>query len=118
MRRPKYLRTGLLFAIAIATAAACGDTPAPNRGTCNTAVTSAASPAPGALTLTGTFYPNETVLLNYTAGGQQQQASGTPATARTQLTLTGLPSGSVVYFLTISCSNGQDERGNRTYFVL
>ena len=118
IRRPKYLLTGLLFAITTAAVAACGDRPAPSKGSCNTTVTSAASPAPGVLTLTGTFSPDESVLLTYTAGGEPKTLVGTPATARTQFTFTGLPSGSVVYDLTISCASGQDERGNRTYFVL
>ena len=99
--------------------ASCGDsTPTEFTDKCETDVTGATSPVTGALTLTGNFYANESVLLQYLdANGKTQQASGTPATDRTSFTLTGLPSGEKTYTIIISCSEGQENNGSHSYTV-
>ena len=77
------------------------------------------SPTVGALTFHGNFYQNETLKLTYVdAGGQAHVVSGTPATDRTTFTLTGLPSGTRVYEISVSCdANGSHELGNTTLTV-
>jgi len=77
------------------------------------------SPAAGALTLHGNFYPEESVLLGYTdpATGQTRTAVGTPPDQRTVMTLTGLPSGTRTYLISLSCSDGTHIVGQYSFTV-
>ncbi|MEP6833076.1 MAG: hypothetical protein ABJB74_06760 [Gemmatimonas sp.] len=84
---------------------------------CKTTVTAATSPVTGALTLSGMFYANETVILSYSENGVTKQVQGTPATDRTAFTLTGLPSGDQSVTVIISCDAGRENNGSRTYTV-
>lgn len=66
------------------------------------------SPLPGALTLNGHFFANESVVLTKVVNGAQSAfGQGTPATDRTSFTLTGLPSGTHQLFIRISCGDGE-----------
>ena len=86
---------------------------------CQTVITSQfSSPAPGALTLHGQFYANETVIVEYQSGAQTVSVHGTPPTDRTSLTLTGLPSGSRSFDLFASCLAGQDSHDSAVIDIL
>lgn len=85
--------------------------------TCGTRTTGYSSPSPGVLTLTGNFFQDETVILKYTSGGQNQQMTLTPPTDRSQLTFIGLPSGVLEYDVVISCGGGQEDLGRTVYHV-
>ena len=114
----KPLLLAILCCVSPAIVVACGPstTTAPvNR---KTSVTGGTSPAVGALTLTGQFYADETVILSYVSGGQVKTASGTPATDRNTLTLIGLPSGQNSYGIVVSCKDGQEDDGSRFFTVL
>lgn len=89
-----------------------------NNAVCKTRITGSSSPAPGFLTLTGQFYPDETVRLQHIVNGQfQTDALGTPASARTSFTLNPLPSGTRTYDVVISCEGGQQDLGNMDFTV-
>ena len=105
--------------VAIALTAACSsDSESGNSADiCKTNVTATSSPTTGALTLTGQFYADETVILQYSDGNQTRSATGTPATDRSAFTLTGLPSGDKTYTLIISCAAGQENNGSHLYTV-
>ena len=96
---------------------ACGSDEENNADICKTEVTAASSPVTGALTLSGMFYSDETVILSYLDGGITKQVSGTPATDRTSFTLTGLPSGDKSFTVIVSCDAGRENNGSRTYTV-
>lgn len=97
--------------------AACGGGDPENPANCQGFSNYHFSPAPGTLTLQGEFFPDETVLLQYTVGGQNKQMALTTAVERTQLTFTGLPSGSLEYRVVISCSSGQENLGSSVYDI-
>jgi hypothetical protein len=68
------------------------------------------SPTTGYLTLTGSFYPDETVYLQYVDNsGNTRTANGTVASARNSITLNGLPSGARSFVTTVSCADGIDD---------
>ena len=116
MQRLRLVLAGML-ALA-ATTAACGSGDPESQGSCQTFTNAHSTPATGTLTLGGQFFPDETVLLQYTVGGQYKQMALKPAAEATEITFTGLPSGSLEYDLVISCSSGQENLGTRTYEVL
>jgi hypothetical protein len=96
---------------------ACGAKDSPTSTRCLSTVTSGTSPAAGVLTLTGEFYPDESVILGYDINGQHHTAVGTPGTQRTTLTLIGLPSGGRIYTVLVSCNSGQDDDGSQFFTV-
>lgn len=111
------LRATALAACTAMTIVACSSNSGESQDICQTTVTSTSSPTTGALTLTGQFYANETVILQYSDGNQTRSATGTPATDRSSFTLTGLPSGDKTYTLIISCAGGQENNGSHLYSV-
>ena len=82
---------------------------------CKTDITDFSSPAPGALTLKGHFYADESVIV--TSSKATQSVSGTPATDRTSFTLANLPSGEQSVHIVISCNGGQEDLGSPTVTV-
>ena len=121
LRRCRILGAALLLA-----AAACTDK-AETSALCSTqfdyegnSVSGWSTPAAGTLTLTGHFYPDETVKLEYDDNiGVHRVANGTPATERSTLTFTGLPSGQFRPVVTVSCPSGLDEtHANGNFFIL
>jgi hypothetical protein len=115
MQRLKYATAAVLVLTA---AAACDNSRDPEEpAECKTFITGHSSPAPGVLTLTGDFFSDETVLLRYTSGGHNQQLTLTPATDRTQVTFTGLPSGSIEIDVLASCDEGQQDLGTKAYDI-
>jgi hypothetical protein len=92
-----------------------------NPNACETSIDdTATSPAPGALTLQGHFYEDETVILGYSdpVTGNPRTVFGTPASNRTSFTLTGLPSGTRTYLITLSCGeNGSHIYNSYSYTV-
>jgi hypothetical protein len=82
---------------------------------CKTDITNFTSPAPGALTMSGHFYANESVII--TSSKSTQSVSGTPATDRTSFTLVNLPSGEQSVHVVISCDGGQEDLGSQTVTV-
>ena len=123
--RPTFALIGAAVIVAIASCTPNNDGPGENSDNpCKTMIdvngNPPTSPAPGALTLHGSFYPDETVELGYSdpVTGNPRLASATPATARTSLTLTGLPSGTRFYPVTFSCgSNGTHSYGSFSFTV-
>ena len=115
MQRLHQVAAGMIVLAAMT--AACGGSNPSSQANCQTYSNGHSSPAPGTLTLSGMFYSNESVLLQYTVNGQNKQMPLTPATDRTQVTFTGLPSGSLEYDLVISCSDGQLDLGSRVYVI-
>lgn len=113
----KILRAAALAGCTAVTIFACSSNNGEEQDICQTRVTSTSSPAPGALTLTGQFFADESVILQYADGNQTRSATGTPATDRTSFTLTGLPSGEKTYTLIISCAAGQENNGSHSYTV-
>ncbi|HEY8061415.1 MAG TPA: hypothetical protein VID74_01395 [Gemmatimonadales bacterium] len=77
------------------------------------------SPAAGTLTLTGVFYPDETVELEYVDHqGGMHHFSGTPPSQRETLTLTNLPSGANDFIVSVSCAGGRDDHyANGTFTI-
>jgi hypothetical protein len=92
-----------------------------NPKACETSINdTATSPAPGALTLQGHFYENETVILGFSdpVTGNPTTVFGTPASNRTSFTLTGLPSGTRTYLISLSCGdNGSHIYNSYSYTV-
>jgi hypothetical protein len=88
---------------------------------CQTSIDdTATSPAPGALTLQGHFYEDETVILGFSdpVTGNPRTVFGTPASNRSSFTLTGLPSGTRTYLISLSCGeNGSHIYASNTYTV-
>jgi hypothetical protein len=118
--RAHFLTASVLVGIGVAAALAGCKDPGPmnSSATCLSQIDSAASPVAGALTFYGHFYADESLLLQTTQNSQAVTvASGTPATDRTSFTLTGLPSGTTNFFIVFSCKDGQDQRGQHSYFV-
>ncbi|MEP6781713.1 MAG: hypothetical protein ABJC26_17570 [Gemmatimonadaceae bacterium] len=116
-RLSQTLRAAALAGCTIVTIVACSSNNGEEQDICQTTVTGTSSPTTGALTLTGQFYANETVILQYSDGNQTRSATGTPATDRSAFTLTGLPSGEKTYTLIISCAGGQENNGSHSYTV-
>lgn len=104
-----------LLLIPVAVLTACHE--AANPLECDTEIDSYTSPAPGVLTLTGTFTPDETVFLSYKVNGQDVQQHITPATARTQITFIGLPSGTANYGTAYSCQGDQSDPVTHSYTI-
>jgi hypothetical protein len=118
--RARFLTVTMALGIGvIAALASCKEAgPLGSTATCYSQIDSAASPAVGALTFYGHFSANESLLLQTTQNSKSVTvATGTPATDRTSLTLTGLPSGTTNFFVVFSCQGGQDNRGFHSYFV-
>lgn len=85
---------------------------------CRSSLTSYSSPATGVLTLTGSFYSDETVYLTDTTQDRQdKQATVTPPSDRNSVTFASLPSGTLSYNVTFSCSEGQEDTGDHTYVI-
>ena len=103
---------------AVVLISACGgDDDSESQDICKTTITAGTSPITGALTLSGMFYSDETVILSYLDNGVTKQVSGTPATDRTSFTLTGLPSGDQSLSIIISCDAGRENNGSRLFTV-
>jgi len=76
----------------------------------NSGLSGWSSPTTGYLTLTGSFYPDETIYLQYVDNsGNTRTANGTVPSARNSITLTGLPSGARSFVTTVSCADGIDD---------
>jgi hypothetical protein len=110
-------RATLALLTLLAFAVSCGrDSEDPNgNAQCDSEVDSGTSPAPGALTLHGSFFSNESVIIQETDG--TSIALGTPDSDRNAFTLTGVPSGHHVYEVVISCDAGRDNLGSFTFDV-
>ncbi len=118
-RAQRTLRHLALATTAVLTLHACSakDPEADPGTTCDTEVTSTSSPTTGVLTMNGSFFSNETVILRYQDGTESRSALGTPATDRSSFSLSGIVSGTREFKLVISCDAGQDDRGFFTYTV-
>jgi hypothetical protein len=102
--------------LALATTLGCGSDNSEEPGaSCNTDVTSVDSPAAGYATLHGSFFSNETVIIQETDGTVISQ--GTPDSDRNAFTLGGVPSGTHTYEIVISCDAGRDNLGSFTFNV-
>ena len=102
----KLLLRTVATGVLLAGVASCGGPDTTPLANCKTGFTSYTSPVTGAVTFTGNFYANESVIL-MNQDGQMTYATGTPATDRTSFTLTGLPSGTQRYQFVVSCADGQ-----------
>jgi hypothetical protein len=83
---------------------------------CKSTVTGASSPGAGALTLTGQFYANESIIVR-DERTSTQVASGTPASDRTSFSFTGLTAGIHTFEIIASCDNGQQDIGGETVTI-
>ena len=93
-----------------------GDDTSINDRVCISTVDDHTSPAPGVLTLKGSFYSNESILVRDVQTGTVV-ASGTPATNRDAFTFINVPSGTHSYQIIVSCSKGQDTLDTAVYVV-
>jgi len=95
----------------------CGDDEedGPSNDNCRTAVTSITSPSVGFAMLHGSFYSDESVIIQETDG--TVIAQGTPDSDRSTFTLSGVPSGTHNYQIVISCDAGRDNLGGFSFTV-
>lgn len=96
---------------------ACKDHPESSPDDCQSSYVGYTSPAAGTLTLDGEFYPNESILIR-DASTDQLVASGTPASSRSQFTLTGVPSGTHEYKVDVSCQAGNSTIATENFTIL
>ncbi len=110
-------RASLALLVLLPFTSSCGsDSEAPgDSANCATVVDSGTSPAAGALTLHGSFFSTESVIVQETDG--TVVALGTPDSDRNAFTLSGIPSGQHVYKVVISCDPGREDLGNFTFDV-
>jgi hypothetical protein len=76
---------------------------------CRTSVESISSPSAGFAMLHGSFYSDESVIIQETDG--TVIAQGTPDSDRSTFTLSGVPSGDNHYEIIISCDAGRNDLG-------
>jgi hypothetical protein len=114
MSHLRALRLTMAACVFAVTAAACSSDPS-SENTCRSSIANYSSPATGALTLTGNFYANESILIRDGAG--RLLASGTPASDRTAFTLTGLQSGTQTLTVIASCDAGQRQIDQGAYTI-
>jgi hypothetical protein len=84
-------------------------------GNCSTTVDSITSPGAGFAMLHGSFYSDETVIIQETDGTVISQ--GTPDSNRSTFTLSGVPSGTHRYQIVVSCDSGRDNLGSFDFVV-
>ncbi len=112
------LRAGtLVIFLGIAVTLGChsGDTTNNNSAVCQTAVDDISSPAAGVATLHGSFFSDETVIIQESDG--TEISHGTPDTDRNAFSFGGIPSGTHSYHIIISCNSGRDDLGSFTFNV-
>jgi hypothetical protein len=117
MRSRTVLVTSMLACVGAAMVAACAGGNGPNGAElCKTQITGYSSPAPGVLTLKGQFFADESVILQtgatYPITPVQVFGTATPASDRTALSFTNMPSGIHSYNIIISCASGREDRGD------
>lgn len=119
-------RLAAVIAGGLLLAACSSHTPTSSQAVCNThfdyesdGAAGWSSPAAGVLTLTGSFYPDETVELEFVDNsGGTHHYSGTPPSARSTLTLTNIPSGTHDFIVSVSCASGHDDHyANGTFTI-
>jgi hypothetical protein len=81
---------------------------------CKTDVSSITSPTAGVVTLNGSFYSTESVIIR---DGGTQVVSGTPASDRSSFSFVDVPSGTHSWHIIISCDQGQDDLGGFNFVV-
>lgn len=67
------------------------------------------TPGPGQLSVGGTFYDSESILIKYNTGATDRVVSGEVNESRDRVTFSDLPSGSLGFVLLVSCDHGQFE---------
>jgi hypothetical protein len=82
---------------------------------CSTTVDNVTSPSSGFAMLHGSFYSNETVIIQESDG--TEIAHGTPDSDRSTFTLSGVPSGTHRYRIIVSCDAGQEDLGTYDFVV-
>ncbi|HEV7704212.1 MAG TPA: hypothetical protein VGO46_07950 [Gemmatimonadaceae bacterium] len=97
---------GTVFVLGCGEDSENGDGPSAN---CNTEVTSITSPSAGYATMHGSFFGDESVIIQETDGTVISE--GTPSDHRDAFTLSGVPSGHHRYEIVISCDAGRDNLG-------
>jgi hypothetical protein len=108
--RHPIVRFGIIGSMVLMAAGAIACSGTPDRE-CFSSLSSITSPAPNTITLHGSFYSNESLIVSL-VNSPQHVASGTPASDRDTFTLTGIPSGYAVYSVTASCDQGQQSLGS------
>lgn len=112
-RTQRFATIGAVLAVAASAGCSSSDSDddsGSGQQSCATTITSAkASPVTGYVTLTGNFYEDETVRMNFQGpGGAVTTLTGTPASDRTVLDIGPWPAGTDTFFFQVSCTrNGQ-----------
>lgn len=82
---------------------------------CRTSVDNVTSPGAGFAMLHGSFYSDESVIIQETDG--TVIAQGTPDSDRSTFTLGGVPSGTHRYEVIISCDAGRNDIGSYQFLI-
>jgi hypothetical protein len=110
----RTLITAIGFAAAAVAITACHSDDNGQNAMCKTDVSSITSPATGVITLVGSFYSDESVIVH---AGSVSVGSATPATDRDLFSFTGVPSGIQSIDVIVSCKGGQDHIGATSVVV-
>jgi hypothetical protein len=102
---------GAVFVLGCGEDSENGDGPA----NCDTSVDSVTSPSPGFATMHGSFFGDESVIIQETDGTVISQ--GTPSDHRDAFTLSGVPSGHHRYEIVVSCDGGRDNLGGFNFDI-
>ncbi len=103
---------GMFLALAMTLGCGSDNTEDPTAN-CQTDVTSITYPTSGFATLHGSFFSDETVIIQETDGTVVSQ--GTPDSNRNAFTLGGIPSGTHTYEIVVSCADGRLNLGSFTF---
>ena len=115
--RARLLKLSML-ALLGAVVLGCGDdseNPNGPSADCSTSVDNVTSPGAGFAMLHGSFYDNESVIIQETDG--TVIAQGTPDSNRSTFTLGGVPSGTHRYEIVISCDAGRNDLGTYQFLI-
>ena len=115
--RATFFKLSILALLGTVFVLGCGEDEedGPSNDNCRTAVTSITSPSAGLAMLHGSFYSDESVIIQETDG--TVIAQGTPDSDRSTFTLSGVPSGTHSYQIVISCDAGRDNLGSFSFTI-